>query len=641
MSDKKDLQPANAGLGRRSFINTAALVGLTAGVAACTEKPSAATPAAPASAAPAASHAAGGANPHLKPGELDTYYGLWSGGHTGDMRVLGLPSGREITRIPCFVPDALVGWGITNESKAVMGTKADGHLEYTVADTHHTHASYKDGNYDGRYAWINDKINSRIARIRLDYFVCDKITKLPNVQGFHGIFPDKADPVDPAINYTTRVFCGGEFAIPMPNTGTEDSSKYRSMFSCVDAETMEVRWQVLIDGNCDLVATSYDGKLAATNQYNTEMGAKYEDMMSAERDACLFFNVGRIEAAVKAGKFKTIGTSKVPVVDGTHEANKDPKTALTAYVSVPKNPHGVNASPDGKYFICAGKLSPTGTVIELAKVLDYFDGKLEKLDSAIVAEVELGLGPLHTAFDGRGNAYTTLFLDSQVVKWNVEAAIKFHAGDKTAKYVVDRLDVQYQPGHLNASQSETKAADGKILAVGCKFSKDRFLPVGPLHPENEQLIDISGEKMVLLADHPVRGEPHDFIIFKRDLVRPKQVYTLDEFPLAVKDPKESGVFRNGKKVTVKMTSQAPAFSLREFKLKKGDEVTLILTNLDKIEDLTHGFAIPNYNVNFIVNPLETKSVSFVADKPGVFWCYCTHFCHALHLEMRTRMIVEG
>lgn len=640
MIDKKDQQLASGGLGRRSFINTAALVGLTAGVAACTEKPgTAAAPAAPA--APASSHAGAGANVHLKPGELDTYYGLWSGGHTGDMRVLGLPSGREITRIPCFVPDALVGWGITNESKAVMGTKPDGSLKYTVADTHHTHASYKDGNYDGRYAWINDKINSRLARIRLDYFICDKITELPNVQGFHGIFPDKRDPVDPAINYTTRVFCGAEFSIPLPNTGSEDHTKYRSMFTCVDAETMEVRWQVLIDGNCDLTATSYDGKLAATNQYNVEMGAKYEDMMSAERDACLFFNIARIEEAVKAGKFKTIGTSKVPVVDGTHEANKDPKTALTAYVSVPKNPHGVNASPDQKYFICAGKLSPTATVIELAKVLEWFDGKLEKLDSAIVAEVEIGLGPLHTAFDGRGNAYTTLFLDSQVVKWNVEAAIKFHAGDKTAKYVVDRLDVQYQPGHVNASQSETIAADGKFLAVGCKFSKDRFLPAGPLHPENEQLIDISGEKMVLLADHPVRGEPHDFIIFKRDLVRPKQVYTLDEFPLAVKDPKESGVFRNGKKVTVKMTSQAPAFSLREFKLKKGDEVTLILTNLDKIEDLTHGFAIPNYNVNFIVNPLETKSVTFIADKPGVFWCYCTHFCHALHLEMRTRMIVEA
>ena len=642
MIDKKDQQLASGGLGRRSFINTAALVGLTAGVAACTEKPgTAAAPAAPA--APASSHAGAGANVHLKPGELDTYYGLWSGGHTGDMRVLGLPSGREITRIPCFVPDALVGWGITNESKKVMGTKPDGSLKYTVADTHHTHASYKDGNYDGRYAWINDKINSRIARIRLDYFVCDKITELPNVQGFHGIFPDKADPVDPAINYTTRVFCGGEFGIPLPNTGADVNKpeKYRSLFSCVDAETMEVRWQVLIDGNCDLVATSFDGKLAATNQYNTENGIHYEDMMSAERDACLFFNVARIEEAVKAGKFKTYGSSKVPVVDGTRESNKDAQTALTAYVSVPKNPHGVNASPDAKYFICAGKLSPTATTIELAKVLDWFDGKLEKLDDAIVAEVEIGLGPLHTAFDGRGNAYTTLFLDSQIVKWNVEKAIAFHKGDKNAKYVVDRIDVHYQPGHINASQSETRAADGKFLAVGCKFSKDRFLPVGPLHPENEQLIDISGEKMMLLADHPVRGEPHDFIIFKRDLLKPKQVYELDGSPLAIKDAKESGVFRSGKKVTVKLTSQAPAFSMREFTVKKGDEVTLILTNLDKIEDLTHGFALPKYNIQFVINPLETKSVTFVADKPGVFWAYCSTFCHALHLEMRTRMIVEA
>ncbi len=644
MSDKKDsLSTETAGIGRRRFINTAALAGLTVGVAACNDKPAAAPAASAPAPAPAPAAASGAAaSTHLKPGELDTYYGLWSGGHTGDMRVLGLPSGRELHRIPCFVPDALVGWGVTNESKAVMGTKPDGHLKYTVADTHHTHASYKDGNYDGRYAWINDKINSRIARIRLDYFVCDKITQLPNVQGFHGIFPDKRDPVDPAINYTTRVFCGGEFGIPLPNnTGIEDGSKYRSLFSCVDAETMEVRWQVLIDGNCDLVASSFDGKLAATNQYNTESGVHYEDMMSAERDACLFFNVARIEEAVKAGKFKTFGTSKVPVVDGTRDSNKDPLTALTAYVSVPKNPHGVNASPDQKYFICAGKLSPTTTTIELVKVLDWFDGKMEKLDDAIVAEVEVGLGPLHTAFDGRGNAYTTLFLDSQIVKWNIEKAIAFHKGDKNAKYVVDRIDVHYQPGHINASQSETVAADGKYLAVGCKFSKDRFLPVGPLHAENEQLIDISGEKMVLLADHPVRGEPHDFIIFKRDLLKPKQVYDLDESPLAIKDPKESGVTRNGKKVTVKITSQAPAFSLREFKVKKGDEVTLILTNLDKIEDLTHGFAIPNYNVNFIVNPLETKSVTFIADQPGVFWCYCTHFCHALHLEMRTRMIVEA
>lgn len=623
---------------RRKFLNTTAIMGLSgAGLATGL----AVVPGASREAVAATAN--GAMNPHVAPGELDEYYGLWSGGHTGDFRVLGIPSGRELHRVPCFVPDALIGWGITNESKAVMGTKPDGSLQFTVGDTHHTHASYKDGNYDGRYAWINDKINSRIARIRLDYFICDKITKLPNVMGFHGIFPDKRDPVDPAINYTTRVFCGGEFHIPLPNDGRDvnDTEKYRALFSCVDAETMEVRWQVLIDGNCDLVATSFDGKLAASNQYNTENGVIFQDMMSAERDACIFYNIARIEQAIKDGKFTTIGDSKVPVVDGTREANKDPKTALTATVSVPKNPHGVNASPDQKYFICAGKLSPTATVIELDKVLAWFDGNLADIDDAIVAEVEIGLGPLHTAFDGRGNAYTTLFLDSQVVKWNVDAAIKFHAGDKNAQYVVDRLDVHYQPGHINATQSETIAADGKWLAVGCKFSKDRYLPVGPMHAENEQLIDISGEKMILAHESPIRPEPHDFIMFRRELLSPKQIYQHEDFPLATTDVANTGVTRDGNKVTVRMVSYAPTYDPVLFNVKVGDEVTLILTNLDRIEDLTHGFALPDYNINFVVNPQETKTVTFMADKPGVYWYYCTHFCHALHLEMRGRMIVEA
>ncbi len=181
---------------RRKFLNTAATAGvagtmLSLGLTACKQETA---PAVSGSAAPAAGVAETGHGPHVAPGELDSYYGLWSGGHTGDVRVLGMPSGREIHRIPVFNPDALIGWGITNESKAVMGTKADGSLKYTVADTHHVHGSYKDGTYDGKYAWVNDKINCRIARMRLDVMVCDKITEIPNIQGFHGIFPDKHCP---------------------------------------------------------------------------------------------------------------------------------------------------------------------------------------------------------------------------------------------------------------------------------------------------------------------------------------------------------------------------------------------------------------------------------------------------------------
>ncbi len=661
---------AGATIGRRRFLSsTAALGAATVGLAACSEKTPSTAPAKPASAKPAAAKPAsaapaapkggeissapesrgfvgGAGTTEVHPGQLDAFYGFWSGGHTGDARVIALPSGRELHRMPGVCPDPMVGWGQTNESKAVMGTKPDGTLTFTTGDTHHIHLSYKDGIYDGKYAWVNDKLNARLIRMRLDYMVTDKITKLPNVQGFHGIFPDKRDPVDPAINYTTRVFCGQEFHVPLPNTSgdpqvVQDPKQYHCLFTCVDAETMEVKWQARIDGNCDLVATSFDGKLAATNQYNTENGAHYPDMMSAETDRCLFFNVARIEQAVKDGKFTTIGSSKVPVVDCTLEANKDPATALCVPVPVPKNPHGVNASPDGKYFICSGKLSPTCTVIELQKVLDWFDGKLDDPAKAVVAEPEVGLGPLHTTFDGRGNAFTTLFLDSQVCKWNIEAAIKKYAGDKSVNPIVDKIDVMYQPGHINATHAETTAADGIWMGVGNKFSKDRFLPVGPLHPENDQLLDITGEKMVLVHDMPVRGEPHDFVICKRDWINPKQVYDINEHPNATKSTEEAGVKREGNKVTVKMVSFAPAYEPAEFTVKVGDEVTIYLTNIDKVEDLTHGFGIPDYNIQFLVNPQETKSVTFIADKPGVYWYYCTNFCHALHLEMRGRMIVEN
>jgi len=248
---------------------------------------------------------------------------------------------------------------------------------------------------------------------------------------------------------------------------------------------------------------------------------------------------------------------------------------------------------------------------------------------------------LHTGFDGKGNAYTTLFLDSQIVKWNVAAAIAQFKGDKTAQVVLDRIDVHYQPGHGYTSMGETKEADGKFFNSGNKFSKDRFLPVGPLHSEAEQLIDITGNKMRLIHDHTAYPEPHDAIIVRADVVKTRQVSDMNDFPNAVKSSSDSRIERNGKKVNVYMTSEAPTFSLDEIAVKLGDEVTITLTNHDKVEDLTHGFGIENYNVNFIVNPQETHSVTFKADKLGVYWIYCTHFCHALHLEMRSRFIVEA
>jgi nitrous-oxide reductase len=566
----------------------------------------------------------GSLSAEVKPGELDEYYGIWSGGHSGEIRVLGIPSGRELKRIPVYNYDAAYGWGTTNYSKSLLGNKRSG-------DTHHVHLSYTDGTYDGKYSFVNDKAQARLARIRLDHFVTDAIVSIPNAQGTHGIFPSR--------HKRDAVYCNSEFQTPLPNDGRdlENPKKYVALHTCVDQETMKVRWQIMVDGNLDLCATDYKGKYSMGCCYNSENGVTLGEMIAADRDWLSVFNLERIEAAIKAGKGKTYGASKVPVLDGRGQ------NPYVLYIPIPKSPHGVNVDPTGRYAVCAGKLSPTVSVVDLEKVDEAFAGKIKPRD-CVVAEPEVGLGPLHTAFDNKGNAYTSIFIDSVTTKWNIAKALK---GENP---VVQKLDVHYQPGHINATMSETKEADGKWVISLNKFSKDRFLPVGAFRNENEQLIDISGAEMRLVHETPTHPEPHDAVMVRRDIIRPKKIWDRDdprfafERKLAAKFGVKSletaaATFREGKHVYVFLSGIAPVFTLSEFRVKSGDTVTVVLTNNDRVEDLSHGFCLSHHDVNFGVSPQETASVTFAAGKPGVYWYYCPWFCHALHLEMRGRMIV--
>ncbi len=561
---------------------------------------------------------------YVPPGKYDSYYAFLSGGHSGQIAVYGLPSGRLLRVIPVFTPDPAIGWGIDEESKSILGG-------YTWGDAHHPALSETNGDYDGRWLFINDNNSARIARINLKTFTTEEIIQVPNVSGNHA---------SPFVTPNTEYVVGAtRFSVPVPNRDVSIESYKENFkgviaFVSVDKNTghMENAFQILMppfDYDLADAGKQVSYGWAFFSSYNTEMAYKELEVGASQkdRDFIAAVNWKAAEEAIKEGKYKEINGVKVI----------DPQEVkgIVYLLPTPKSPHGADVSPDGKYIVGGGKLAAVAVVHSFEKMQEAikkgdFDGDamgipIIKYESVRVAEVPVGLGPLHTQFDDKGYAYTSLFVDSAIAKWKLGTW-----------EVVDKIPVYYAIGHLAVAHGDTVHPEGKYMLALNKLAKDRYLPVGPSYPESAQLIDITGKKMEMLLDFPTQVEPHYGQIINARLVNPQKIYPLEENkdPNMIKSPEQARIERNGNKVDVYMIAIRSHFTPDIIKVEEGDTVYFHVTNIEQDNDITHGFGINFSNIDMQVDPGETKTVKWIAEKPGIYPFYCTNFCSALHQEMQ-------
>lgn len=596
-------------------------------------------------------------------GVMDQYLMFASAGHSGQVLVVGMPSMRLLRTIGVFTPEPWQGWGYGAGNEILEAGNPEGRT-LNWGDTHHPSLSETNGDYDGQWLFIGDKANGRVAVIDLRDFETKQIVANPLFTNDHG-----GTFVTPNSEYVIE---GGQYATPIgggyaPVDSYADT--YRGIITMwkFDREAGRIDpsqsfaielppyWQDL----CDAGKLTSDGWLFC-NSINTEMATGGIELgnppfeAGVSRNATDYLHIVNwraAEAVFQEGATETVNGMAVIPLETAIERD------LLFFAPEPRSPHGVDVFPTGEFLVTAGKLDPQVTVYNFQRILDaiaagptetdIYGVPVLPLESVMEAQVELGLGPLHTQFDNQGYAYTSLFLDSAVARWSIGAE-GYRPQDGWALQA--KLPVQYNVGHIATAEGDTVNPDGSFLVSLNKWSVDRFTSTGPLLPQNLQLIDIGqpADQMQLLYDMPITAaEPHYAQIISVDKLQPWTVYpqvgwdpeTQSVDPNAV-TPGTEGVTRDGNTVTVRMTAIRSHYTPERVDIQEGDHVIWTITNLEQSPDATHGFAIPHHNINLSLEPGETQTIEFDATAPGTFSYYCTEFCSALHLEMTGYLTIQ-
>ncbi|MGD2123373.1 MAG: Sec-dependent nitrous-oxide reductase [Gemmatimonadota bacterium] len=589
---------------------------------------------------------------YVPPGEYDEFYAFMSGGFSGNVTVHGLPSGRLLKTIPVFSQFPENGYGYSEETKGMLETSW-GFIPWD--DSHHPELSQTDGVTDGRWLFINGNNTPRVARIDLRSFETEEIIEIPNSAGNH------ASPF--VTENTEYVVASTRFSVPIPQRDlpiAEYEGNFQGTISFIEADDpggMEVAFQILVPGyNYDLSnpGRKESAGWAFLTSYNTEEAHTLLEVNASQRDKDFIAAVNwrRAEACIAEGAgtvmeaeyyHNHMGDDRIAhseVRESVRVLEPSECSDMVYFLPTPKSPHGVDVDPSGEYIVAGGKLAAVIPVHSFTKMIqaieagdyeDQVDGiPVLRYESILAGEVqEPGLGPLHTEFDGQGYAYTSMFISSEIVKWELGSW-----------QVVDRAPAYYSTGHLMIPGGDSGQPWGKYAVALNKITKDRYLPTGPELAHAAQLFDISGDKMKLLLDFPTMGEPHYAQALPAELLLDDQVqmFPLEENtnPYATPGEGAAKVERDGNTVHVYLTTIRTHFSPDNIEgIKVGDEVFFHVTNLEQDWDVPHGFAMMGaQNAELLVMPGETRTLRWVPQREGVYPFYCTDFCSALHQEMQ-------
>jgi nitrous-oxide reductase len=596
------------------------------------------------------------AKTYLPTGGRDEFLIFSSGGQSGQVMVYGVPSMKILKYIAVFTPEPWQGYGFDEDSKAVLRQGNVRGRELNWGDTHHPALSEKDGKYDGKWLAINDKANPRIAIIDLHDFETKQIVVNPIFKSAHGgaFFTQNSDYIIEACQYAAPYDNNYHPIEEYKETSRGGVTMWKFNH---EKGRIEPKNSFTIEMPPYMQDLSDAGKNASngwafTNSFNTEMYTGGIEVGMPPNEAGMsrndtdFLHVYNWEKLAKLAE----DDKNVKVVNGMRIVPMDVaiKNDCFFLIPEPKSPHGVDVSPDGEYITVCGKLDTHASVYKWSKIKkliadkkyagkDPYGVPILDMKSALHGQVELGLGPLHNQYSNvDGEIYTSLYVDSQIVKWNY----------KDLK-VLDKENVHYNVGHLCGMEGKSADPQGKYIISLNKLAIDRFQNVGPLHPQNHQLIDISGKTMDLLYDMPVPlGEPHQAVAIRVEKLHPAVRYPMGTNSKTGEIHKgktlagQEKIVRDGNKVTVYATMVRSHINPERITVNKGDVVTMYLTNLERAQDETHGFTVDHYDVHASLEPGETTEIKFTADIEGVFPYYCTEFCSALHLEMMGYLMVK-